>query len=137
MLKKGFKLNSILTGSCPKCHEESMYLDSNPYNLWNIYKMHDKCSHCETTYSIEPSFFYGAMYVSYGLGVALSIAAFIISYVFFGSTLITSFIAIVATLVLLMPVIMRLARNIWINMFIFFDKDWKEKRIDDRRKKIE
>ena len=128
MLKKGSKLNSILTGSCPKCHEESMYLDQNPYNLGNIYKMHEKCSHCGTRYSIEPSFFYGAMYVSYGLGVALSVASFIVSYVFFGSTLITSFIAIVATLVFLMPVIMRIARNIWINMFISFDKNWKENK---------
>lgn len=126
MLKKGSKLNSILTGSCPKCQEESMYLDQNPYNLGNIYKMHEKCSHCDTKYSIEPSFFYGAMYVSYGLGVALSVAAFIISYVFFGSTLITSFIAIVVTLIGLMPIIMRLARNIWINMFISYDKNWKE-----------
>ena len=126
MLKKGSKLNSILTGSCPKCHEESMYLDQNPYNLGNIYKMHEKCSHCGTKYSIEPSFFYGAMYVSYGLGVAFAVAAFIVSFVFFGSTLMTSFIAIVITLIVMMPVIMRLARNIWINMFISFDKNYKE-----------
>lgn len=126
MLKKGSKLNSILTGSCPKCHEESMYLDQNPYNLGNIYKMHEKCSHCGTKYSIEPSFFYGAMYVSYGLGVAFAVAAFIVSFIFFGSTLMTSFIAIVITLIVMMPVIMRLARNIWINMFISFDKNYKE-----------
>lgn len=126
MLKKGSKLNSILTGSCPKCHEESMYLDQNPYNLGNIYKMHEKCSHCGTKYSIEPSFFYGAMYVSYGLGVAFAVAAFIVSFVFFESTLMTSFIAIVITLIVMMPVIMRLARNIWINMFISFDKNSKE-----------
>lgn len=126
MLKKGSKLNSILTGSCPKCHEESMYLDQNPYNLGNIYKMHEKCSNCGTKYSIEPSFFYGAMYVSYGLGVAFAVAAFIISFVFFGSTLMTSFIAIVITLIVMMPVIMRLARNIWINMFISFDKNYKK-----------
>ncbi|MDG1047213.1 MAG: DUF983 domain-containing protein, partial [Flavobacteriaceae bacterium] len=33
MLKKGNKLNSILTGSCPRCQEENMYLDKNPYHL--------------------------------------------------------------------------------------------------------
>ena len=126
MLKKGFKLNSILTGSCPKCHEESMYLDQNPYNLGNIYKMHEKCGHCNLKYSIEPSFFYGAMYVSYSLGVAFSVAAFIVSYVFFKSTLVTAFIAIVITLVVLMPVIMRLSRNIWINMFIPYKKNWRD-----------
>ena len=38
MLKKGSKLNSILTGTCPKCHEESMYLEKNPYKLNDLYK---------------------------------------------------------------------------------------------------
>ena len=76
MLKKGSKLNSILTGSCPTCQEESMYLDKNPYNITNVYKMHENCSHCGTKYKMEPSFFYGAMYVSYALGIAFGVAAF-------------------------------------------------------------
>jgi uncharacterized protein (DUF983 family) len=79
MLKKGSKLNSILTGTCPRCQEESMYEHKNAYNLKNIYKMHENCSHCGLHYQIEPSFFYGAMYVSYGLTVGIGVAAFIIS----------------------------------------------------------
>lgn len=81
MLKKGSKLNSILTGSCPKCQNESMYLDKNMLHLTKILKMNENCSHCGLKYQIEPSFFYGAMYVSYGLNVAIGIAAFIVSYV--------------------------------------------------------
>ena len=127
MLKKGLKINSILTGSCPKCQEESMYEDKNPYHLLNIYKMHEKCSHCHTHYKIEPSFFYGAMYVSYGVGVAFAVAAFVISKVFIGTTLMTSFLAIIGTLVVFMPFIMRVSRNIWINLFIHYDKDWQSK----------
>ncbi|MFS4418182.1 DUF983 domain-containing protein [Maribacter sp. 2307ULW6-5] len=121
MLKKGNKLYSVLTGTCPKCHGESMYANPNPYYLGAVYKMHERCSICNTKYKMEPSFFYGAMYVSYGLGVAFSVAAFIISFVFFGSGMITAFIAIVMTLILFMPLIMRLARNIWINFFINYD----------------
>jgi uncharacterized protein (DUF983 family) len=126
MLKKGSKLYSILTGTCPRCHQESMYLDKNPYNLGNVYKMHDNCSHCGQLYKIEPSFFYGAMYVSYGLGVAVSIAAFIIAFVFLGASLKTSFFVIIGALVLSMPIVMRLSRNIWINIFISYDKNWKD-----------
>ncbi|MUV03524.1 DUF983 domain-containing protein [Flavobacterium rakeshii] len=125
MLKKGSKLYSILTGTCPRCQEESMYIDKNPYNLSKVYKMHENCSHCGLHYKIEPSFFYGAMYVSYAVGVAFSVATFIISYVFFNSSLKTAFIAIVTTLIALMPVSMRVSRNIWINFFISYDKDWK------------
>ena len=121
MLKKGTKLYSILTGSCPKCHEESMYVDRNPYNLGKLFKMHERCSNCGTRYKIEPSFFYGAMYVSYAVGIAFAAAAFVISFLIVKATLINTFIAIVLTLIVFLPVIIRLSRNIWINFFIKYD----------------
>lgn len=118
---KGTKLNSILTGKCPVCQNESMYKNSNPYILSETLKMHERCSHCGTKYKIEPSFFYGAMYVSYPVGIAFATAAFVITYFFFEATLVNTFIAIVGTMVVFMPVIMRLARNIWINFFMTYD----------------
>jgi uncharacterized protein (DUF983 family) len=126
MLKKGSTLNSILTGSCPKCHEESMYLEKNPYKLGSLYKMNESCSHCHTQYMIEPSFFYGAMYVSYGLTVGFGVALFVILNVILGLGVLTTFIGIVSGILLLMPVTARLARNIYISMFIHYDKNWKQ-----------
>lgn len=122
MFKKGSKLNSILKGKCPKCQEESMYVYKNPYSTLNILKMNERCSHCNTKYQIEPSFFYGSMYVSYGVGVAFGVAAFIISYFFLETTTTTAFYAIVGTLIVFMPIIMRLSRNIWINIFVDYDE---------------
>ena len=122
MLKKGSKLYSILTGTCPKCHNEPMYLEKNPYKLNTTLKMNETCSHCGTRYKIEPSFFYGAMYVSYGVGIAFAFAAFFVSRYLIGTTLLTSFFAIMGTLIFFMPVIMRLSRNIWINLFMSYDK---------------
>lgn len=125
MLKKGLKLNSILTGTCPKCQNESMYVDKNLLNLSNVLKMNEKCSHCGLTYQIEPSFFYGAMYVSYGLNVGIGIATFIISYLVFHASLKTAFIAIVATLIVLFPMVLRWSRNIYINIFVDYDPNFK------------
>ena len=121
MLKKGSKLYSILTGTCPKCQNESMYLDKNPLHFNKILKMHDTCSHCGLKYQIEPSFFYGAMYVSYGLNVAVGIAAFIISFLIFSSSLKVAFISIIATLIILFPFVLRWSRNIYINMFVSYE----------------
>ena len=121
MLKKGTKLYSILTGSCPKCQLESMYVNKNPYQVGQLFKMHERCSHCGIKYKIEPSFFYGAMYVSYGVGIAFGVAAFIIAYVMLETSLVNTFIAIVITLLVFMPVIIRLSRNIWINLFIKYN----------------
>ena len=121
MLKKGSKLNSILTGTCPKCQKESMYVDRNPLHFSKLLKMFDNCSYCGLKYQIEPSFFYGAMYVSYALNVAVGIGAFIISFVFFKTNLKTSFVTILVSIIVLYPIILRLARNIYINMFVDFD----------------
>ena len=98
-----------------------MYRVRNPYRLGSIFKMHDRCSHCGTRYKMEPSFFYGAMYVSYAVGVAFAFAVFVIAFLIAGASLVSTFIAIVCTLVLLLPVIIRLSRNIWINLFIHYD----------------
>ena len=122
MLKKGNKLYAILTGCCPKCHQESMYENRNPFAISETLKMNEHCSNCHTKYKIEPSFFYGSMYVSYPVGIAFAVAAFVISYYFLGSSLNTAFIAIVITMIVCLPIILRLSRNIWINLFMKYDK---------------
>ena len=122
MFKKGTKLYSILTGSCPKCHQESMFKNKNPYILSEALSMNENCSHCGTKYKIEPSFFYGSMYVSYPVGIAFATAAFVISFFVFHAGINTIFISIVGTLILFMPLILRLSRNIWINFFMHYDK---------------
>jgi uncharacterized protein (DUF983 family) len=126
ILKKGSKLNSILTGSCPKCQKESMYKEKNRLKLRKILSMNDYCGHCGLKYQIEPSFFYGAMYVSYGLNVAVGVAAFIISNVFFNSSLKQAFIAIIISMVVAFPYVLRLSRNIYINMFVTYDENFKK-----------
>ncbi|MBC3757937.1 DUF983 domain-containing protein [Hyunsoonleella sp. SJ7] len=128
MFKKGTKLYSILTGSCPKCHQESMYSNKNAYVFSETLKVNERCSHCNTKYRIEPSFFYGAMYVSYAVGIAFAVAAFVISNLFLGAGLKATFISIVGTLVVFMPIIMRLSRNIWINLFMSYDEKLANKK---------
>ncbi|WP_299605826.1 DUF983 domain-containing protein [Aquimarina litoralis] len=119
---KGTKIYSIFTGTCPVCQNESMYKEQNPYKLGRIFQMHERCSHCNTKYKIEPSFFYGAMYVSYGVGIAFAVAAFVIGNLILKFNLLQSFFIIVGTLIVFFPVILRLSRNIWINLFMHYGK---------------
>lgn len=119
---KGTKIYSIFTGTCPVCQNESMYKEQNPYKLGRIFQMHERCSNCNTKYKIEPSFFYGAMYVSYGVGIAFAVAAFVIGNLILKFNLLQSFFIIVGTLIVFFPVILRLSRNIWINLFMHYGK---------------
>ncbi len=119
---KGSKMYSIFTGTCPVCHTGEMYKTHNAYKFSETLEMHERCLHCNTKFKIEPSFFYGAMYVSYAVGVAVAVAAFIIAYFFIGLNRLHTFFVITGALVALLPFILRISRNIWINMFFKFDE---------------
>lgn len=123
---KGNKLYSILTGTCPVCQEESMYMESNPYKISTLFDMHSHCSNCHTKYKMEPSFFFGAMYVSYGLGVGLGIIVFLLAYYAFDLSRFDSFLAIATAILITIPIVARLSRNIWINLFLNYDKKYQK-----------
>ncbi len=116
------KLYSIVSGTCPVCHTGKMYKTRNAYKISETLKMHAYCPHCDVKFKIEPSFFYGAMYVSYPVGIAIALAVFIITYFFMGLDRNKTFIAIILALIVLLPLILRVSRNIWINFFFKFDK---------------
>ena len=122
-LLKGNKLYSIFTGTCPVCHRGDMYITKNPYNLSETLTMYKNCSHCGQKFKIEPSFFFGAMYVSYAVGIAVAVAAFIIVHFFMGAGLMVSFWSIIGALIVLFPIILRISRNIWINFFLKYDPE--------------
>lgn len=128
MFKKGSKLYSIVKGKCPRCHEGDFFENGFTFNPTKITKLHDNCPKCNLKYMMEPSFFYGAMYVNYGITVGISIVTFLISKLVFDLTLLQSFAAIIAALLILAPINLRLARILWINMFVSYDSKIIEKQ---------
>ncbi|ADV48194.1 DUF983 domain-containing protein [Cellulophaga sp. E16_2] len=119
---KGTKLYSIFTGTCPVCQQESMYKEANPFKIMDTLKMNERCSHCNTKYKIEPSFFFGAMYVSYPIGIGFAAIAFVLSYLVFKIDILPTFYIICVIMLFMLPVILRLSRNIWINFFKHYQK---------------
>lgn len=97
-----------------------MYVNKNPYNIIETMKMHENCSHCGLQYKVEPNFFFGAMYVSYGISVLIGIAVFLLCFYGFETNLKTAFAMIFVGLLALTPVITRFSRNIYINMFVYY-----------------
>ena len=117
MWKKGTKIYSVLHNKCPRCQEGDFFVKSAGFRFKDNLKMHQKCSHCGLKYMLEPSFFYGAMYVSYGITVAMAVAVFVTSQLL-GLGLLSSLIGIFVVLVLANPFIMRVSRILYINLFI-------------------
>lgn len=127
MFKKGTKLYSIFKAKCPRCHEGSFFKNGFTLNPSKITEIHSNCPKCNLKYMLEPSFFYGAMYVNYGLTVAISVAFFVIAKLILELSLLQSFFVIIIALLVLAPVSLRLSRILWINMFVSFDKKFTKK----------
>jgi uncharacterized protein (DUF983 family) len=121
MFKKGSKLYSILFNKCPRCHEGDFMREKNMLKLHKAFQMHEKCSKCGLKYMMEPSFYYGAMYINYTLTVGISIATFVIVTLFFDFSLVESFVPIVIALVLTAPLTIRFSRIGWINLFVKYN----------------
>ncbi|CAG4998680.1 hypothetical protein DYBT9275_02055 [Dyadobacter sp. CECT 9275] len=119
---KGSKIYSILANRCPKCHQGSFFKTNNPYDLKNFDKVHDKCEFCQESFTREPGFYIGSMYVSYALSVALMVVFFLGFVIILDFNMETVLISLLISYVLLIPVWFRLARLIWINIFVKYDR---------------
>ena len=86
--------------------------------------MHKYCPKCGFKYEIEPAFYYGAMYVSYGLTVGAAIITFIIMWLL-GLDLLTIFIGIFVMLIVFTPLTLRISRLLYGNIFIHYDPNYK------------
>ena len=94
--------------------------------------MPDTCSECGQYFDLEPGFYYGSSYVSYGLTVAFSVFTFVAWVVLIGisshdNRIFYWLIINGILLLLLQPYLMRLSRAMWLWMFVKYEKHWQTK----------
>ena len=84
--------------------------------------MHEKCSRCDLSFEQEPGYYFGAMYVSYAINVAIMVSVWVAFLVIEGSDFHVWWMIGVAVVLGLMltPLTFRLSRLGWINFFIRF-----------------
>ncbi|MFN4950655.1 MAG: DUF983 domain-containing protein [Flavobacteriales bacterium] len=119
-MKKGSKLYSIATMTCPQCQESHMMV-ANPYRFSTMGEVKDKCEVCGLDLKPEPGFYYGAMYVSYALGVAVFVSIWASCNWFFDNVGVWTQISLVLiALIGLGPYLYALSKVIWANFFFSY-----------------
>lgn len=114
-------LYSIAAVKCPRCREGNMFPEGTLYST-KFADMHVSCPCCGQAFEPEPGYYYGAMYVSFGFNVAIFLAAIFILYQFVEDVTIAMVMGVVAVVVIgFLPIIFRLSRAIWINIFIHYE----------------
>lgn len=118
---------STALNKCARCHQGDVFKSKNPYDLKRMFDMHETCSHCGLKYSKEPSFFYGAMYVSYALTSGWFIVWFVLQNYVLNWDLLNFALFMVGTILVLSPLSLRWSRLIWLNFFYKYDKKYSKK----------
>ena len=129
------KLYSIFFLRCPRCLY-GKFFESHPFDFRSLNHVKDRCPSCDLNYKIEPSFYFGSMYISYALGIALAVTIFSINFLFsFALNFIQLFGLITVVLIFFMPWIGAWSKTIWANIFMHYDEKISEKIMKVQSKK--
>jgi uncharacterized protein (DUF983 family) len=125
LLSKGSKLYSILFNKCPKCHTGNFWASDNPFKnmFFSTENSCKTCENCSLDYELETGFWYGSMYVSYAISVAVMLLFWSLTTSLFSTiTTFNEILIIVIAIILVSPLNYHVSRLIWINFFIKYSK---------------
>lgn len=111
----------IITCKCPNCRKGAMFNETGNIFLFKMPKMNIRCKHCNFKFERETGFFFGAMFVSYGLGAAEMITCLVLFWYLIDLSPLIVFSIIAITAVLFSTFNFRLSRAIW--TYIFYQKE--------------
>ena len=118
---------SVLSNKCPHCRKGDLFSNPNPYDFKSTMTMPEACPVCGQKYELQTGFYFGTGFVSYGLTVLLSGLSFVIWWFTIGFSIHDNRLwwwlgTNAAILLVLQPVIQRLARSIWISLFVRYEQ---------------
>ena len=118
-MKRVGLLRSVWTYKCPRCRKANLFI--SPLNLSNPLHMHKRCEVCDLNFEPEPGYYFGAMFMSYGISAFffLGIAAVLYFAFHLGPNPILGWIVFIGILSFLK--ILRLSRSLWIHIMTRYE----------------
>jgi len=107
-------LRSMWNYKCPRCRKSPLYI--SPFNISSPLAMHKRCGYCDLNFEPEPGYYFGAMFISYGISAVYFLTIAAIAFFAFGMGVkgimgLIIFIGVVSFLKIL-----RLSRSVWIHI---------------------
>jgi len=120
---------------CPRCHAARVFEGNNPYSFKNGLTMYKHCTSCGLKYEREVGYFYGSMYVSYGLQTALVTLLYLLNIFLFHMPSLWLVFIIIGLAAALFPVTFRWSRIMWIAFFTKYEPEYKGHAWHEEKKK--
>ena len=125
-------LKSIWTYHCPKCRSSKLF--KAPFKFNDPLNMNKKCSVCKQDLEPEPGFYYGAMFISYGLSIFLLLIPSLTLVFGFGWSANNAMFFILLILAISYFKLLRLSRSLWIHINVKYDKSYDQQEYEMDRK---
>jgi uncharacterized protein (DUF983 family) len=114
---------AILKERCPRCHRGAMFSHS-AFNVRKFDEMPEHCPVCQFRYEVELGFYWGAMYISYGLAVGIVLAVGLVLYYLAGDPPLWVYaVTVTSAITLSTTILFRYARVLMLYLFgsVYFD----------------
>ena len=121
MSAKKSKLYSVILQKCPQCHEGNMFKFA-PYST-KFSEMNKNCPVCGFDLMQEPQFYFGAMYFSYAIQVAIFVAVYLALRFTIDPDTNTYIIAMAVAVIAILPLNFRISRAAWVSLFASYKKN--------------
>lgn len=128
--KSGFM--AFAKSKCPRCRSGKFF--TNPfYSLGNFLKFHPTCPVCGLKFEKETGFFWSAMYISYGINVAIGVTIGIGLNIFFDEVSLNTYLySILGAVLLLSTLIFRYSRMIALHFVSGYKYDPQYDKLDNK-----
>ncbi len=111
-----YSFKHIWTYSCPKCRMSKMFKE--PFMVMKPLDMNDRCTNCNQSFEPEPGFYFGAMFLSYGIACLVYLPLALLLVFYFDWT-INSMLAFVFFLYFAFFFkLLRISRSLWAHLMI-------------------
>ncbi|GAA4316183.1 DUF983 domain-containing protein [Nibribacter koreensis] len=120
-------LGAALAMKCPQCHQGALFTHA-AYNLSKFDQMPEHCAVCGLRFERELGFYWGAMYMSYGLSVGIVVALGLFLYHVLHDPPTWVYLTAVASIIIICtPVLFRYGRVMMLYWFgsVSFDPKYR------------
>lgn len=116
-------LQSILNYRCPRCRSSKLFKE--PFSITNPLNMHQHCAVCKQNFEPEPGFYFGAMFISYGLSALLFLIPSLILVLGFDWSANRAMLIVFILAGMSFFKILRLSRSVWIHINVRYENKFK------------
>lgn len=121
-------LRSMWVYNCPRCRKSPLFI--SPFNIGAPLSMHKRCEYCDLNFEPEPGYYFGAMFISYGISAVFFLTIAAIAYFAFGLGVKGIMTLIIFIGIICFIKILRLSRSVWIHIMTRYQADIAKHTLD-------